>query len=142
MANSIIEGIVEYISACPLLSDGVFRVDSLGDQAVEYTVETGIFEPVIKRYVNGVETRQYQFNFGSREYYSMDRVQNMQNSAFYERFADWIEQNNRNEVFPDLPEKCYAEKVEVLSNGYMFDASMRNARYQIQLRLVYQKEVT
>lgn len=82
MADSILEGIVEHIATCPLLQDGVFRVDALGDQAVEYTIETGIFDPVIKRYINGDEVRQYQFNFGSREYYSMDRIQNIQNSAF------------------------------------------------------------
>ena len=141
MADSILEGIVEHIATCPLLQDGVFRVDALGDQAVEYTIETGVFDPVIKRYVNGDEVKQYQFNFGSREYYSMDRIQNIQNSAFYEKFANWIEDQNRKEIFPDLPGNCYAEKIEVLSNGYMFDGSMRNARYQIQLRLIYQKEV-
>ena len=62
MADSILEGIVEHIATCPLLQDGVFRVDALGDQAVEYTIETGVFDPVIKRYVNGDEVKQYQFN--------------------------------------------------------------------------------
>lgn len=141
MVGSVIEGIVDYIGKCPLLKDGVFRVDALGDEAVEYTVETGVFEPLIKRYVNGDEEKQYQFNFGSREYYSMDRIQNMQNSAFYEKFADWIENQNRRGELPELPENCYATQIEVLSNGYMFDGSMKNARYQIALRLVYQKEV-
>lgn len=141
MADSIIEAITEFIGDCPLLEDGVLRVDAMGDEAIEYTIETGIFEPVLKRYVNGDEYRQYQFNFGSREYYSMDRINNIRNSTFYEKFADWIEKQNRNGNVPDLPEGCYAEKIEVLSNGYMFDGSLRNARYQIQLRLLYQKEV-
>ena len=100
-------------------------------------IDIGVF---VKE-VNGIEKASYQFNFGSREYYSMDRIQNIQNSAFYEKFANWIEDQNRKEIYPDLPENCYAEKIEVLSNGYMFDGSMRNARYQIQLRLIYQKEV-
>ena len=141
MADSIIGAITEFISGCPLLADGVLRVDSLGDQAVEYTVETGVFDPVLQTYVNGNQRRQYQFNFGSREYYSMDRIQNIQNSSFYEKFADWIEGKNRNGELPELPDKCTAEEIEVLSNGYMFDGTMRNARYQIQLRLIYQKEV-
>lgn len=141
MASSIIEAITEFIGSCPLLEDGVLRVDAMGENAIEYTVETGIFDPLLKRYVNGDEYRQYQFNFGSREYYSMDRIQNIQNSSFYEKFADWIDEQNRIGNVPDLPEHCYAEEIEVLSNGYMFDGSMRNARYQIQLRLLYQKEV-
>ena len=30
MADSILEGIVEHITTCPLLQDGVFRVDAPG----------------------------------------------------------------------------------------------------------------
>ena len=81
--NSVLEGITEYFLKCPLLKDGVFRVDALGPDPVEYTIETGIFDPVIQRYVDGSSERQYQFQFGSREFYSMDRVQNIENSTFY-----------------------------------------------------------
>ena len=84
MVNSIIEGITNFFLQCPLLQDGVFRVDALGDAAVEYTIETGIFSPVVRTFVNGDTERIYQFNFGSREFYSMDRIQNIENSAFYE----------------------------------------------------------
>ena len=34
----------------------------------------------------------------------------------------------------------HAEELEVLSPGYIFDGAMKNARYQISLRLVYFKE--
>lgn len=137
--KSIIQGITDYIMKCPLLKDGVFRVDALGDQAVEYTIETGIFDPIIRQYVNGDTERQYQFTFGSREFYSMDRVQNIANSSFYEEFAEWIEEQNDQENFPELPDDCEPRTLEVLSPGYIYDGSMRNARYQIQLRLTYYK---
>ena len=52
-----------------------------------------------------------------------------------------IEDQNLNDIYAFIPDNFDAEKFEVLSNGYMFDGSMRNARYQIQLRLIYQKEV-
>ena len=138
--KSIIGGVTDFFMKCPLLKGGVFRVDALGDHAVEYAIETGIFEPILRRYVNGDTERQYQFNFGSREFYSMDRIQNIQNSAFYEEFADWVEEQNRNENFPELPDGCEPRSLEVLSPGYIYDGSMRNARYQIQLRLTYYKE--
>ena len=51
--NSVLEGITEYFLKCPLLKDGVFRVDALGPDPVEYTIETGIFDPVIQRYIDG-----------------------------------------------------------------------------------------
>lgn len=138
--KSVLEGVAEYFLRCPLLKDGVFRVDALGPDPVEYTIETGIFDPVIQRYVDGSSERQYQFQFGSREFYSMDRVQNIENSTFYEEFANWVEMKNNEGELPELPKGMHAEELEVLSPGYIFDGAMKNARYQISLRLVYFKE--
>ena len=47
--KSIVEGITEYFLQCPLLQDGIFRVDALGQDAVEYVIETGICDPIIQR---------------------------------------------------------------------------------------------
>ena len=138
--KSVLEGITEYFLQCPLLKDGVFRVDALGPDPVEYTIETGIFDPVIQRYVDGSSERQYLFQFGSREFYSMDRVQYFENSTFYEEFADWVEMKSNEGVLPELPKGMHAEELEVLSPGYIYDGAMKNARYQISLRLVYFKE--
>lgn len=140
MVSSIIQGITDFFMNCPLLKDGAFRVDALSDKGVEYTIETGIFDPIVKTYVNGDTDRIYQFSFGSREFYSMDRLQNIKNIEFYEQFANWIEEQSRNENFPEMPEKCYPQALTVLSPGYIFDGSMKNARYQIQLQLEYYKE--
>lgn len=139
-ANSIIEGVADFLMACPLLKDGVFRVDALGDLPVEYVVETGIFTPVIETYIDGSSDRRYQFNFGSREYYDMDRFQTIANSAFYEDFANWVEAQDAAGHFPEMPEGMHPEKLRILSPGYLFDEAMRNARYQIQLELIYHKE--
>lgn len=141
MVNSIIEGVANFFMKCPLLRKGVFHVDSLGDRPIEYVIETGIFTPVQKTYVNGDTERIFQFNFGSREYYAMDRIRNIDNSEFYERLANWVEEQNKLERFPEMPEKCTPRELSVLSPGYLFDSSGRNARYQIQLQLTYYKEV-
>lgn len=141
MVSSIIEGITAFFMECPLLEDGVFRVDALGDEPIEYLIETGVFNPVVKQYVNGDADMVYQFTFGSREFYTMDRLQNIQNSAFYERFAEWVNEQDRNGIYPEMPEGCYPQELSVMSPGYIFDMSMRSARYQIQLQLNYYKEV-
>ena len=138
--ESIIEGLDQYFRACPLLQDGVFRVDALGDEAVEYMLEPGITSPVIKKYVDGSSIRQYQFNFNSREFYGMDRLQAIQNSTFYEKFGDWVEEQSNTGNLPEMPEGMEALSISALTPGYLFDASMGNARYQIQLLLKYFKE--
>lgn len=140
MTNSIIEGLVNYFMACPLLEDGAFRVDALGDETVEYVIEVGVVSPILTTYLDGSTVRQYKFNFGSREYYSLDRVENIKNSSFYEALSDWIEKESQSGNLPELPDGCVAEKITVDAPGYMFDASMTNARYEIQLTLQYYKE--
>ena len=139
-ADSIIDTLEKYFIGCELLKDGALRVDYLGEKPVEYTIEVLPCDPVVKRYLGGSTVRQYLFAFGSREFYSQERLQNIQNSAFYERLADWVETKSMSGVLPELPDGMEAQQLEVVSSGYLFDGSMTNARYQIQLRLLYFKE--
>lgn len=139
-ADSIIDALEKYFIGCELLKDGALRVDYLGEKPVEYTIEVLPCDPVVKRYLGGSTVRQYLFTFGSREFYSQERLQNIQNSAFYERLADWVETRSMSGVLPELPDGMEAQQLEAVSSGYLFDGSMTNARYQIQLRLLYFKE--
>lgn len=139
-ADSIIDALEKYFIGCELLKDGALRVDYLGEKPVEYTIEVLPCDPIVKRYLGGSTVRQYLFAFGSREFYSQERLQNIQNSAFYERLADWVETKSMSGVLPELPDGMEAQQLEVVSSGYLFDGSMTNARYQIQLRLLYFKE--
>lgn len=139
-ADSIIDALEKYFIGCELLKDGALRVDYLGEKPVEYTIEVLPCDPVVKRYLGGSTVRQYLFAFGSREFYSQERLQNIQNSAFYERLADWVETKSMSGVLPELPDGMEVQQLEVVSSGYLFDGSMTNARYQIQLRLLYFKE--
>lgn len=139
-ADSITDALEKYFIGCELLKDGALRVDYLGEKPVEYTIEVLPCDPVVKRYLGGSTVRQYLFAFGSREFYSQERLQNIQNSAFYERLADWVETRSMSGILPELPDGMEAQQLEVVSSGYLFDGSMTNARYQIQLRLLYFKE--
>ena len=138
-ADSIIDALEKYFIGCELLKDGALRVDYLGEKPVEYTIEVLPCDPVVKRYLGGSTVRQYLFAFGSREFYSQERLQNIQNSAFYELLADWVETRSMSGILPELPDGMEAQQLEVVSSGYLFDGSMTNARYQIQLRLLYFK---
>ena len=140
MVESIIEGVTNYFLKCPILKDGVFRVDALGREPVEYAIATGLTSPVLKRYVNGSSIRQYQFNFNSREAYAMDRILAIQNECFYEDLCNWVEEQDKAGNLPELPPGCEAQALEVLAPGFMLDATMENAHYQIQLQLRYFKE--
>ena len=140
MVQSIMEGLTDYFLQCPLLKDGVFRVNALGSEPVEYMLETGITSPVLETYIDGSSVRQYQFNFNSREAYSMDRIMAIQAESFYEDFCNWVEEQNAAGNLPDMPEGCEAQALTILTPGFMLDATMENAFYQVQLQLQYFKE--
>ena len=138
--DSIIKAVEAYFRNCSLLKKGAFRVDFLGISPVEYSIDVLPVDPIMKRYADGSSVRQYQFAFSSREFYSMDRIQNIKNSSFYEKFSDWVESKNKSGDLPALPDGMESEKLIVMSSGYLFDSAGKNARYTIQLNLIYFKE--
>lgn len=139
---SIIQSVTDFMKTCPELKDGYFRVDSLGNRPTEYTIESMPCEPWIDRYVNGGGIKQYLFALGSREYYAVDSMQNIENLSFYENLCEWLEECNDSGTLPVLDEGLVPEEIEVASTGYLYSADGKTARYQIQLRLIYEKEVS
>lgn len=79
--------------------------------------------------------KQFLFIFASREYYGQTVRQNIENLAFYEHFSEWITEAE----LPDLDGRIPVS-IEVVTGGYAFDSGSNTARYQIQLRLLYEEE--
>ena len=113
-------------------------VDFIGDEAITYTIEPIPVEPIIRNYTDGSSLRQYVFQFGSREYYDNGVAQNIENLDFYEKFKDEIETNNKNGV---LPEINGIQSIECLTDGTIQDVQNGTAKYVIQMRITYLKEV-
>ncbi len=140
MKKPVIECVRDYIMKFPGLKDGCFLVDFLGNQPIEYVVETVPGDPVYKKYTDGSCMKQFLFLFASREFYSEDVSRCLENNAFYERFGEWITERNFNGILPDLGDSRNPVSIEVLTGGYAFDADTNTARYQIQMRLLYEEE--
>ena len=134
---SIIGSIRDFISTCPYLKDGKLNVDYLGAEPTEYTIDGVPTSEVIRQYADGGALKQYVFIFGSREYYGSKVLKNLENSGFYEKFADWLKTSSDTDSLPELSAGKTAQRIEALSTGYLFDATANNARYQIQCRLIY-----
>ena len=113
-------------------------VDFIGDEAITYTIEPVPVEPVIRPYKDGSSLRQYVFQFGSREYYDNSVAQNISNLDFYEKFSNEIETNNKNGVLPDIDG---IQSIECLTPGTIQDVQNGTAKYVIQMRITYLKEV-
>ncbi|MDE5854209.1 MAG: chloramphenicol resistance protein [Ruminococcus sp.] len=137
--KSIIESIREFIMEFPELKDGALLVDYLGNSPIEYTVEPVPCSPVVRKFIDGSCEKQFLFLFASREAYSDDVNQCIENLSFYENFSDWIYEQNNSGNLPVLDGNRTAEELEILTGGYQIYADTNTARYQIQLRLIYRE---
>lgn len=137
----IIDSLRNYIRTCPHLDtfNNAIRVNVnyLEPYADTYSIGEVPIEPILKQYVNGDSIRQYAFIFTSRKPYGVDVLQNIDNSGFYEKFAEWIEKNNNNDIFPLLDNGLEPLEIKVTSTGYAFAVTEDTAQYQINLRLKY-----
>lgn len=131
------EKIREFFSRCPLLSGGEINVNYLGTGGKAYSIETVPSAPVVKKYVDGGEVRQYVFVFASREYFDCEELENMDTARFYEELAEWIEEENKNGGLPLLGKESLSLTAETL--GYLYSVRGNTARFQIQCRLIYRK---
>lgn len=113
------------------------NVDFLSNEPIQYVIEPIPAEPIIKPYKDGGSLRQFVFQFGSREYFGADVVQNMANTEFYENFSALIEDNNRKGVLPEIDG---IQSIECLSNGTINEDNTNNAKYVIQMRITYYKD--
>ena len=113
------------------------NVDFLSNEPIQYVIEPIPAEPIIKSYKDGGSLRQFVFQFGSREYFGADVVQNMANTEFYEDFSALIEDNNRKGVLPNIDG---IQSIECLNNGTINEDNTDNAKYVIQMRITYYKD--
>lgn len=140
---TIIESVTKFIMSCPFLTElAKVNVDFLPADPDTYSVEEVPSETIRKRYLDGSSERQFIFTFAARLNYSDEVRNNIDNSGFFEDFEDWLEECTDKEIFPELKEGLTPLKIEAISSGYLFDVSgdLSNSRYQIQCRLIYDKE--
>jgi hypothetical protein len=137
---TVSESVRDYFLQCPLLRDGVFNIEHLGINQVEYTIESVPANPIVTQYIDGTSVRQYVFVFASREFFGADVWENVENNDFYERLCDWIECQNFAGNLPVLSDDMQSESMSVTSSFYVFEQDTNMARYQIQCKLLYLKK--
>lgn len=136
---TIIEHLREYIMIYPDLPPGAVGIDYLGAEPTQFTLEPVPCDPVFRRYTDGGTLRQFLFVFASRSYYGADVAQCAENQALFEGLDRWLRDNDADGILPNLGAHRAAVSLEVLTSGYAFAEDAKTARYQMQLRLVYEE---
>lgn len=138
---SIIEAVRAYIATCPLIPElDAINVEYQGADVGSYSIDPVPADPVVKTYLNGSSLRRFTFVFSSREFYGRDVLSNLENSLFYERFSDWLDEQNRAKNFPALEANLQPVSIRAINVGYAFATDLDAAQYQIQCQLEYLKK--
>lgn len=135
---TIIDGVRAWLKTYEGLADGRLSVDFLPEEAKSYSVDTVPTTEIVKRYLDGSSIRQFLFCVSSREFYSDNIAQNVDNQAFYEGLAAWLERKSKLWQFPNIGMDRTVRSIEISSTAYPFVVDEHGtARYQLQLKLTY-----
>ena len=138
---SIISSVRTYLATYTGLKTGApLWVDYLGNNPSEYAVIPLAGGKVIETYLSGKSLREYPFAFQSMES-TADDLERLENSGFFETFADWLETQTEAGTLPTLGTGQTAELIEAIGWGYLYEQGNSDTGvYQIQCRLVYQQD--
>lgn len=139
--TAIVESLRDFLKECPYLPEyfKYINVEYLGAEEDSFGIESVVADPVLREYVDGSSIRQYQFYFTSRELHSMDVVENVQNSQFYELFSEWLRLCTKNRILPNLTGNRKAIDIRANTQGYVVSAENSKAQYMVQCCLRYFK---
>lgn len=142
--KTIIQSIKEFISECPYLDDlsQIHEASSTGQNS--YVIEE-LFNNqgnIGHTYLDGSHERVYQFALVYMFPYHDELKSQIDETGFYEKFQDWIEDKNNDGELPLLREDLRPLSIEVSKTGLLIyrPQIMDKAKYQVQLKLIYEKE--
>lgn len=144
MNRPIIECLKEYFEAFPGFGKlATINVDFLDKEAGSYSIEETPVAPVLRRFVDGSKECQFAFVLAGRSFYAVDaNRQNIDNLHLYEQLREWLDENDRNGVYPELGDEREVLTLAATTSGYLFGVAegKRTARYQIQCKLTYKEK--
>ena len=139
----IVESVKKYFEELASISvfNNAINVNYLDDEINYFSIEEIPTSPIIKRYANGTTLRQYQFSLNSRAIYNEEILQNIENSGFYEKLCEEIEQKDNDGILPILKGNKQALNLEITSTPVIISNDSTSAIYQINFNLKYIKGV-
>lgn len=110
------------------------NVDMLSNDINNYSLDKIPTNSEVEKWVTGEEIHRDVFSFRSRNAYSQDTINNLENIGFFEIFESLIKSNNRKGILPEIQG---IENIECLNCGTMVSSETNTAEFDIQIQITY-----
>ena len=133
----LVNKIIEYLAQSDVFSNKPkIKIDYLGDKIDNYSLEAVPAERIINTFIDGSKRKQKIFVFASRKTYSQDEIDNLENYKLFEYLADWIEEQNDDENYPDISDIENIEEIETIE---IIDSPYIAAVSETEIKIKYIK---
>ena len=110
------------------------NVDMLSNDINNYSLNKVPTSSVVEKWINGIEVHRDVYSFRSRNEYSQDVINNLENIGFFEKFESKINSNNKEGILPDIDG---IDSIECLNHGTMISGDGKTAIFDIQIQIIY-----
>lgn len=117
--------------------DYQINADMLSNEIDNYSLDKIPTSSIVEQWITGVEIHNDVFSFRSRNAYSQDTINNLQNIGFFEVFEQIINDNNNKGILPEIEG---IESIKCLNQGTMISAETNTAEFDIQIQIIYRIE--
>jgi hypothetical protein len=139
--TTVLESVQAFIKTFGSLKSGSpVLVDFLGSEPTQYSIVSLPGTRIVEQYLNGGSLREFPFAFQAM-FSTADDAARIENSGFYEAFADWLETQTEAGVLPTMAAGKTAEKIEALGGAFLYEQGESDKGvYQIQCKLTYSQQ--
>ena len=113
------------------------NVNFLSNEVNNFSLDKIPTESTVEKWINGVEIHRDVFSFRSRMNYSIDVIENIANTGFYEHFEKEIANRNKSKNLPTIDG---IESIECLNCGTLNSTDGTEATFDIQIQITYRIE--
>ena len=114
------------------------NVEYLPSEPTSYSlVEEPLFNGgVLNTFLNGIQRKEFRVQLQRVTHYEEPVATNISNSKFMKRFESWIQDNNKNRVFPAIEG---IQEVKITTSGYLqaVSSDQTHAVYVVSLQFIY-----
>lgn len=119
-----------------IVTDTKYNINAnmLSNDINNYSLDKIPTATIVEKWITGLEIHKDIYSFRSRNSYSQDTINNLQNIGFFETFEKLVADNNKEGILPQIDG---IQTIKCLNCGTLASATTNTAEFNIQIQIEY-----